>query len=46
MLRVAIIGGGAAGMMCAATLIEEEYQGNILLFDKNPRLGAKVIISG
>ncbi len=46
MTSVAIIGGGAAGMMCAATLIEEWYHGDIMLFDKNPWLGAKVIISG
>ena len=61
-MKIAIIGGGAAGMMVAATLLKpttptgspsfmpdqvlhrEEYQ--VHLFEKNSRLGAKVIISG
>lgn len=46
MQSVAIIGGGAAGMLVAATLVEANFAGNILLFEKNSRLGAKVIISG
>jgi len=32
--------------MCAATLLESGYSEDIFLFDKNPHLGAKVIISG
>lgn len=43
---VGIIGGGAAGMMAAATLKESGFQGRVLLFEKNSYLGAKVIISG
>jgi|CXWL01.1.fsa_nt_gi predicted Rossmann fold flavoprotein len=46
MKKVAIIGGGAAGMMAAASMIENGYKGEIHLFEKNPSLGAKVIISG
>jgi predicted Rossmann fold flavoprotein len=45
-MRVAIIGGGAAGMMCAASLQEENPSAEILLFDRNDGLGKKVIISG
>lgn len=45
-MRVAIIGGGAAGMMCAASLQEEHPSAEILLFDRNDGLGKKVIISG
>jgi predicted Rossmann fold flavoprotein len=46
MQSVAIIGGGAAGMLVAATLAEADFSGNMLLFEKNSRLWAKVIISG
>lgn len=52
MKTLAIIGGGAAGMMCAATLLElfktpmgmEGFK--IHLFEKNAVLGKKVSISG
>lgn len=45
--KIAIIGGGAAGMMVAATLLErQDTDAQIHLFEKNSRLGAKVIISG
>ena len=47
MTTVAIIGGGAAGMMVAATLAQrDDFSGTILLFEKNKQLGAKVLISG
>lgn len=44
--RIGIIGGGAAGMMVAASLIESNTNIEIHLFEKNPSLGKKVIISG
>lgn len=44
-MSIAIVGWWAAGLMCAATLLESGYSGDIFLFDKNPHLGAKVIIS-
>ena len=31
--------------MAAATLVESDYNDSLFLFDKNPHLGAKVIIS-
>lgn len=45
---IAIIGGGAAGLMAAAHLVESAQDENVTihLFDKNDHLGAKVIISG
>ncbi len=43
--RVAIIGGGAAGLMAAATLLESGGF-EVDLFERNKGLGAKVIISG
>lgn len=46
MKRVLIIGGGAAGMMTAATLAERNLDAEVILVERNPRLGQKVIISG
>jgi hypothetical protein len=50
--KIGIIGGGASGMMCAATILEAESETKstttleILIFDKNPKLGVKVAITG
>ncbi|MBI4234677.1 NAD(P)/FAD-dependent oxidoreductase [Candidatus Peregrinibacteria bacterium] len=46
MMKVAIIGGGAAGMMAAATIAENQPDVEIFLIEKNTILGRKVIISG
>lgn len=45
-MRIAVIGGGAAGMMCAATINEEDPEMEVFLIEKNESLGKKVIISG
>ena len=45
-MRIVIIGSGAAGMMCAASALEHHPGGDILLIDRNDGLGKKVIISG
>lgn len=45
-MKIAIIGGGAAGMMCAATINELNPRGQVFLIEKNDSLGKKVIISG
>ncbi len=45
-MRVVIIGGGAAGMMCAATINELQPRAEVVLIEKNPILGKKVLISG
>ncbi|MDO8462959.1 MAG: aminoacetone oxidase family FAD-binding enzyme [bacterium] len=45
-MRTAIIGGGAAGLMAAATLLAEHPEGDIFLLERNDGLGKKVIISG
>lgn len=44
--KIAIIGGGAAGLMTAAALVEQKIPAEIHLFERNTFLGAKVIISG
>src|SRR5262249_54540812 len=41
-----IIGGGAAGMMAAASAVEARSDARVTLLERNPRLGAKGIISG
>ncbi len=43
---IAIIGGGAAGLMAAATIAEENSDIKVILIEKNERLGKKVLISG
>lgn len=45
-MRVGIIGGGAAGMMAAVAVKENLPEAEVLLFEKNKYLGAKVSISG
>jgi len=45
-MREGIIGGGAAGMMCAATINENNPAAEVFLIEKNDSLGNKVIISG
>lgn len=45
-MRIAIIGGGAAGLMCAATIHESDPRAEVFLIERNDGLGKKVIISG
>ncbi|MDD5438314.1 MAG: NAD(P)/FAD-dependent oxidoreductase [Patescibacteria group bacterium] len=45
-MKIAIVGGGAAGLMAAAAIIETNPEAEIFLIDKNEGLGKKVIISG
>jgi predicted flavoprotein YhiN len=45
-MKLAILGGGAAGMMAAATINEIYPEIEVFLIEKNDSLGKKVIISG
>lgn len=45
-MAIAIIGGGAAGLMAAATIHEIHPETEVFLIEKNDGLGKKVIISG
>ncbi|MFA6548025.1 MAG: NAD(P)/FAD-dependent oxidoreductase [Candidatus Magasanikbacteria bacterium] len=45
-MKVAVIGAGAAGMMCAATINELNPDIEVVLIEKNDTLGKKVLISG
>ncbi|MBQ1244837.1 MAG: NAD(P)/FAD-dependent oxidoreductase [Clostridia bacterium] len=42
--RIAIIGGGAAGLMAAGTALK--YGANVTIFEKNKILGKKLLITG
>jgi len=45
-MTIGIIGGGAAGLMTAATILEQHPLVQVVLLEKNDGLGKKVIISG
>lgn len=45
-MRIAVIGGGAAGLMCAAAINGQNPKAEVFLIEKNDALGKKVIISG
>ncbi len=45
-MKVGIIGGGAAGLMAAATITETHPEIEVFLIERNPELGKKVVISG
>src|SRR3989339_1421011 len=45
-MKIAIIGGGAAGMRAAASINENNNKTEVFLIEKNDSLGKKVIISG
>lgn len=45
-MRIAVIGGGAAGIMAAAAAHETDPQAEIFIVEKNDGLGKKVLISG
>jgi len=45
-MKIAVIGGGAAGLMAAAAALETNPKAEIFLIEKNDGLGKKVIISG
>ncbi len=45
-MRIAIIGGGAAGLMAAASALETDPTADVVLIERNAELGKKVLISG
>lgn len=45
-MKLAVIGGGAAGLMAAAAAREADPKADIVMIEKNDGLGKKVIISG
>ena len=46
MKTIAIIGAGASGLACLKTLIESNYDFNILLFERNNSIGKKIAATG
>ena len=45
-MNIAVIGGGAAGLMAAAAIHETSPETEVVLIERNDGLGKKVIISG
>ena len=43
-MKVCVVGGGAAGMMCATMIARKGH--NVTLFEKNEKLGKKIYITG
>lgn len=43
---VAIIGGGAAGLACAVSLIKEDKNLSVIIIEKGERAGRKIAASG
>lgn len=46
MKTIAVIGGGAAGMMAAVSARENNHDAKVVLFEKNEKLGKKLYITG
>ena len=44
MRKVAVVGGGAAGMMAAVTAAE--YGAEVVLYERNDRVGKKILSTG
>jgi len=45
-MRIAIVGGGAAGLMAAAAIVETNLEAEFFCSKRNDALGRKVLISG
>ena len=45
-MKISIIGGGAAGMMAAASIVQANPSAQITIYDKNTKLGRKLVITG
>lgn len=45
-MKISIIGGGAAGMMAAATIAELNPSAKITIYEKNTQLGRKLVVTG
>ncbi|MEJ2489289.1 MAG: NAD(P)/FAD-dependent oxidoreductase, partial [Sulfurovaceae bacterium] len=44
--KIAIIGAGASGMMCAITAKKQNSKLDITIFEKNDKIGKKILASG
>jgi predicted Rossmann fold flavoprotein len=44
--KIAIIGAGASGMMCAITAKKQNSELDITIFEKNDKIGKKILASG
>ncbi|UFX82999.1 aminoacetone oxidase family FAD-binding enzyme [Candidatus Absconditicoccus praedator] len=46
MKKVGIVGGGPSGLIVAANLLESGFDGQIFIFEKNTKLGVKLLAAG
>ena len=45
-MKTAIIGGGASGLVCAISLKRERPEDTVTVFERNPRVGKKILATG
>ena len=45
-MKVAIIGGGASGLMCAVSIKRNNPDISVTVFERNPRVGKKILATG
>lgn len=45
-MKVAIIGGGASGIMCAISLLRQSNNISVAVYEKNPRILKKILVTG
>ena len=45
-MKTAIIGGGASGLVCAVSIKREKPEDTVVIFERNPRVGKKILATG
>lgn len=45
-MKTAIIGGGASGLMCAVAIKRKNSGEKVVIFERNPRVGKKILATG
>mgnify|MGYP003306290010 CR=1 FL=1 len=45
-MKTAIIGGGASGLMCAVAIKRKNPGEKVVIFERNPRVGKKILATG
>lgn len=45
-MKTAVIGGGASGLVCAISIKRENPSERVVIFERNPRVGKKILATG